>query len=46
VHYGTYAPIGSGPPSRDPAHRFAARAAQLAPDCRIEILEPGGDVAL
>jgi L-ascorbate metabolism protein UlaG (beta-lactamase superfamily) len=46
VHYGTYAPIGAGPPSSDPAHRFAERAAQVAPGSRVVIVEPGGSVEI
>jgi L-ascorbate metabolism protein UlaG (beta-lactamase superfamily) len=50
IHWGTYLPLGSARRSeqllRDPGHAFAARAAELAPDVRVELLEPGGSLEL
>jgi L-ascorbate metabolism protein UlaG (beta-lactamase superfamily) len=50
IHWGTYLPFGSMRRHLhllyDPPHRFAARAAELAPDTRVEILAPGGSLAL
>jgi L-ascorbate metabolism protein UlaG (beta-lactamase superfamily) len=50
IHWGTFLPFGSRRRHlallRDPPHRFAARAAELAPDTRVEILAPGGSLQL
>ena len=50
IHWGTLLPIGSRPRHRvllsEPPQRFAARVAELAPDTRVEILAPGGELAL
>ena len=45
IHWGTYRRIGHRP-SGDPAREFAAHAAELAPDVRIALLEPGGSVEI
>jgi L-ascorbate metabolism protein UlaG (beta-lactamase superfamily) len=45
IHWGTYRRIGHRPRS-DPAREFAAHAAELAPDVRLAILEPGGSVEI
>lgn len=50
IHWGTFLPIGLHRRHRDvlvaPGPRFAARAAELAPDVRIVVAEPGERVAL
>ncbi len=50
IHWGTFLPIGSARRHasllHDPPQRFAARCAQLAPATRVEIVAPGGSVAL
>ena len=45
IHWGTYRRIGHRP-SGDPAREFEACAAELAPDVRVAILEPGGSVEI
>ena len=42
IHWGTLAPIGSKPPSSAPAHEFAEAVAELAPDVRCVLINPGG----
>ncbi|MBB4664921.1 MBL fold metallo-hydrolase [Conexibacter arvalis] len=50
IHWGTYLPYGlhrrHGGVLREPADRFARHAARLAPRTRVELLEPGGTLAL
>ncbi len=50
IHWGTYAPIGLTRGRerllRDPPREFAEHAARHAPDTRVEILRPGGSLAL
>ena len=50
IHWGTYAPIwlrrGRDRLLRDPPLAFAGHMARLAPDTRVEILQPGGSLAL
>jgi L-ascorbate metabolism protein UlaG (beta-lactamase superfamily) len=46
IHWGTYAPAGRQGAADAPAHAFAACAAELAPDVRVAVLEPGGSVEL
>jgi L-ascorbate metabolism protein UlaG (beta-lactamase superfamily) len=50
IHWGTYLPLGlrrrHGRLLRDPAHAFAARAAELAPQVRVAVPRPGEPVAL
>jgi L-ascorbate metabolism protein UlaG (beta-lactamase superfamily) len=50
IHWGTLFPIvlgrGRGDRLTDPPHEFARHAARLAPDVRVEILEPGATLAL
>jgi L-ascorbate metabolism protein UlaG (beta-lactamase superfamily) len=50
IHWGTFAPIGSGDGARghvrDPAWRFAARVAERAPSVLVRVLAPGESVAL
>jgi len=50
IHWGTYAPIwlrrGRDRLLRDPPLAFARHMARLAPDTRVEILQPGGSLAL
>ena len=45
IHWGTYRRIGHRPQG-DPAREFEAHAAELAPDVRLAILEPGGSVEI
>jgi L-ascorbate metabolism protein UlaG (beta-lactamase superfamily) len=50
IHWGTYAPIwlrrGRDRLLRDPPLAFARHMARLAPDTRVELLQPGGSLAL
>lgn len=50
IHWGTFAPIGSGDRPRglvrDPASAFAARVAEHAPSVLVRVLRPGESVAL
>jgi L-ascorbate metabolism protein UlaG (beta-lactamase superfamily) len=48
IHWGTYALLGrrDDGTARDPAEAFAAHAAELAPDVRVAVLDPGGSVAV
>lgn len=50
IHWGTFLPLGRlrshGHLLRDPVDAFRARAAELAPDVRIEVLAPGGSLEL
>jgi L-ascorbate metabolism protein UlaG (beta-lactamase superfamily) len=49
IHWATYLPVGySGdhPLLSGPGPAFAARAAELAPDVRVELLRPGTSVGL
>lgn len=50
IHWGTYLPYGLGRRHRHllhaPALEFAAHVARLAPDVRVETLQPGGSVEL
>lgn len=50
IHWGTLFPIGmgrrSGPHLSDPPRRFAALAAELAPETEVRVLEPGGSLEL
>ena len=45
IHWGTLAPLGVRTHRAgfltDPPHQFAAHAARLAPDVRVEIIQPG-----
>ena len=45
IHWGTYRRIGHRP-AGDPAREFAEHAAELAPEVRLAILEPGGSVEI
>jgi L-ascorbate metabolism protein UlaG (beta-lactamase superfamily) len=45
IHWGTYRRIGHQP-GGDPAREFIAHAAELAPDVRVEVLEPGGSLEI
>jgi L-ascorbate metabolism protein UlaG (beta-lactamase superfamily) len=42
IHWGTLAPIGSKPPSSAPAQEFAKAVAELAPEVRCVVIDPGG----
>src|SRR3954452_6532005 len=50
IHWGTYLPLGRGRKLRallvDPAREFRERAADLVPDVRVEVLEPGDDLII
>jgi L-ascorbate metabolism protein UlaG (beta-lactamase superfamily) len=49
IHWGTLFPIGmrsDHPHLSEPPREFARHAARLAPDVRIEIVEPGGSLDL
>jgi L-ascorbate metabolism protein UlaG (beta-lactamase superfamily) len=50
IHWGTLFPIGMmrrrGDRLTDPPHEFAEHAARLAPDVRVEILQPGATLGL
>jgi L-ascorbate metabolism protein UlaG (beta-lactamase superfamily) len=50
IHWGTFLPLGAARRHlhllHDPPHRFAARAAELAPATQVEILPPGGSLPL
>jgi L-ascorbate metabolism protein UlaG (beta-lactamase superfamily) len=50
IHWGTLFPVGMmrrrGDRLTDPPHEFAEHAARLAPDVRVEILQPGATLAL
>jgi L-ascorbate metabolism protein UlaG (beta-lactamase superfamily) len=51
IHWGTFAPIGSGgrrldQPASDPASAFAAHVAERAPSVVVCVLAPGESVAL
>jgi L-ascorbate metabolism protein UlaG (beta-lactamase superfamily) len=42
IHWGTFAPMGRGlGAGRAPAEEFAAKAAEVAPDVEVRILNPG-----
>ena len=45
IHWGTYRRIGHRR-SGDPAREFVAHAAELAPDVRVAVLQPGGSVEI
>jgi L-ascorbate metabolism protein UlaG (beta-lactamase superfamily) len=45
IHWGTYRRIGHRPEG-DPAREFEAHVAELAPDVRLAVLEPGGSVEI
>jgi L-ascorbate metabolism protein UlaG (beta-lactamase superfamily) len=45
IHWGTYRRIGHRG-TGDPAREFVAHAAELAPDVRIVVLQPGGSVEI
>jgi L-ascorbate metabolism protein UlaG (beta-lactamase superfamily) len=45
IHWGTYRRIGHQP-AGDPAAEFVAHAAELAPEVRVEVLEPGGSLEI
>jgi L-ascorbate metabolism protein UlaG (beta-lactamase superfamily) len=45
IHWGTYRRIGHRPVG-DPAREFSEHAARLAPDVRIVVLEPGGEIEI
>jgi L-ascorbate metabolism protein UlaG (beta-lactamase superfamily) len=45
IHWGTYRRIGHRG-TGDPAREFVAHAAELAPDVRIAVLQPGGSVEI
>ncbi|HEV2814398.1 MAG TPA: MBL fold metallo-hydrolase [Solirubrobacteraceae bacterium] len=50
IHWGTLLPIGlgrrHGHRRREPAERFVEACARVAPDVRVEVLEPGGSLKL
>jgi L-ascorbate metabolism protein UlaG (beta-lactamase superfamily) len=50
IHWGTFRPLGSrgrkDQVRRDPAHLFAARVSELAPDVTVSVLAPGESMAL
>jgi L-ascorbate metabolism protein UlaG (beta-lactamase superfamily) len=50
IHWGTYFPLPLGrrghPLLHDPPRTFAARAAVLAPETEVVVLEPGGHLEL
>jgi hypothetical protein len=50
IHWGTFHPIGLGyrRPSflHEPPLRFARHAALVAPDVRVDIVQPGGRLTL
>ena len=50
IHWGTFAAPrllrGGGPPNDEPARRFRAGCAELAPATRVELLRPGESLAL
>lgn len=52
IHWGTYFPLPLGLRSgghrllHEPPRAFAARAADLAPDTRVVVVEPGGSVGI
>ena len=45
IHWGTYRRIGHRG-TGDPAREFVEHAAELAPDVRVAVLEPGGSVEI
>ena len=45
IHWGTYRRIGHHP-TGDPPREFVVHAAELAPEARIEVVEPGGSVEI
>jgi L-ascorbate metabolism protein UlaG (beta-lactamase superfamily) len=45
IHFGTYRRIGHQPEG-DPAREFVEHAAELAPDVRVVVLEPGESVEI
>ncbi len=45
IHWGTYRRIGHRG-TGDPAREFVEHAAELAPDVRIVVLQPGGSVEI
>ena len=45
IHWGTYRRIGHRG-TGDPAREFVEHAAELAPEVRIEVLQPGGSVEI
>ncbi|HEX4716957.1 MAG TPA: MBL fold metallo-hydrolase [Thermoleophilaceae bacterium] len=50
IHWGTFLPIGGYRRHHDllhtPVEQFRLRAAELAPDVRIEVLDPGGSLVI
>jgi L-ascorbate metabolism protein UlaG (beta-lactamase superfamily) len=46
IHWGTLHPLRSAPPTDEPAREFVRHAAELAPDVRCEVLEPGASAEL
>jgi L-ascorbate metabolism protein UlaG (beta-lactamase superfamily) len=48
IHWGTYLPYGSRRKDLlvSPPVQFSARAAELAPSTRVEVLSPGGSISL
>jgi L-ascorbate metabolism protein UlaG (beta-lactamase superfamily) len=50
IHWGTFLPVGAarrhGHLLTTPAREFAERAARVAPEVRVEVLPPGGSLAL
>ena len=50
IHWGTYHPAGLrrtlGRLLTDPPHEFARIAAELCPEVRVEVLQPGAEMAL
>jgi L-ascorbate metabolism protein UlaG (beta-lactamase superfamily) len=50
IHWGTFLPLGAhrrhGHLLVDPVRMFAAHAAELAPDVRVEVLQPGQSLTL
>lgn len=46
IHWGTLWPIGRGAPPTEPAEEFRAHVAHVAPDTRVELLQPGGTLPL
>jgi L-ascorbate metabolism protein UlaG (beta-lactamase superfamily) len=46
IHWGTYRPIGARPHTAAPVRAFTAHAAELAPDVRVVVLEPGATLEI
>ena len=44
IHWGTLHPYRTAPPTDEPARAFAKHVAELAPDVRCELLQPGGSL--